>query len=85
MSDPSRSGEGPVVRLLGAMLMAVGCLITVLSGLCSLAFIGTTVLNTPASALSLIALATAMIMGGLPMCMGIGLFVVGRDLFRGRR
>ena len=88
MSDPSRSEAGPVIKLFGALLMAVGVLIAVLSGLCSLAFLGTAILNVVqhpslnAQGVAII-LPLVFVIGGIPVAIGVGLVILGRQLFRG--
>lgn len=81
-----------MAKLFGAFLMAVGGLIAVLSGLCSMGFIGVTVLNliqhpsryatdAPEAAR---ALTLTLLFGGVPIGIGVVLFIAGRNLFRGK-
>jgi hypothetical protein len=81
----SKSGGNPVVKLFGAMLMAIGGLIATLCGLCSLGFMGFGVFGAfsqggGVSALSMIPI--ALLAGAIPVGIGVALFVVGRGLYR---
>jgi hypothetical protein len=82
---PDSGGDG-IARLFGFLLMAVGGLITLLSGLCSLGFLLATiesVVRAPASVAPMIGL--ILVFGGVPLAVGVGLFVLGRSLTRPRR
>ena len=87
MSDPDRIPADPVVKLFGAMLMAVGGLIAILSGLCSLGFLGVLITNafhSPAGAGSALAMSPLVLLfGGVPFAVGAAVFIVGRKLFKG--
>jgi hypothetical protein len=89
MTDPSQTGAGPVAKLFGSLLMAVGGLIAVLSGLCSLAFLGTMIQTSvphPGQNNQIVGLLVAvLVFGGVPIGVGAGLFIIGRHLFRGPR
>ena len=90
MNENPYAEPGPVVKLFGAMLMAVGGLIAVLSGLCSLAFLGPVIVNVIQqpnlnAQSAMVALPWVLIVGGIPIGVGVGIFVIGRHLFRGRR
>jgi hypothetical protein len=78
-----------VAKLFGALLMAVGGLIAVLSGLCSLAFLGTMIQNLvqhPGQSGQIVGLLLAVLFfGGTPIGVGVGLVVIGRHLLRGPR
>lgn len=71
-------------RLLGGILLAVAILIMATSGLCSLSFIviglfsGNTV-----DALSM--LLYALVIGGVPFVVGLGLFYLGRAVLQSAR
>ena len=71
-------------RLLGGILLAVAILIMVTSGLCSLSFIviGLFSGNT-ADALSM--LLYALVIGGVPFVVGLGLFYLGRAVLQSAR
>ena len=88
MIDPSPSDAGPVVKLFGAFLMAVGGLLAVLSGLCSLTVFGTLLLNIfqhrgQVAGLGM-ALPILLIFGGGPLAVGVSIFVWGRKIYQGR-
>ena len=70
----------PVAKLFGALLMAVGGLIVGLCGLCSLAFMGAMGVGNAAGMLFLVA-----IFAGIPIMVGIFIFIGGRNLWRGPR
>ena len=79
MSDQDR----PVAKLFGALLMAVGVLIAGLAGLCSAGFL-VMVLSQPGSASgALTGIPMILIFGGVPIAIGIGVFIGGRELWRG--
>ena len=80
MSEPS-SG----VRLLGALLMGIGALIAGLSGLCTAGFTLTffyswltdgTIAKTGSS--EFLGVFLPLLIGGLPILFGLGLFFLGR-------
>jgi len=89
MNESSQTGASSVAKLFGALLMAVGGLIAVLSGLCSLAFLGTMIQNSvqhPGQSGQIVGLLLVVLFfGGVPISVGVGLFIIGRHLFRGRR
>jgi hypothetical protein len=82
------NGERPVARLFGVMLMVVGALIMALSGLCSLALVGATLLalvRSPASLANLAgALPMVLVFGGGPFGVGLAIFFAGTRLRRAR-
>jgi hypothetical protein len=91
MNEPSASPAGQVVKLFGALLMAVGGLITVLCGLCSLVFLATAVqgiVQHPGAPLDVQGvggfLLLVLIFGGIPILIGVGVFIAGRRFYRGR-
>lgn len=80
-----------VRRLFGAFLMAVGALLSILSGLCSAVF-GSSVLfqgNTTdmfANLQPLLGMAAMVfVIGGIPFAAGLGLIFLGYRLYRGRK
>jgi hypothetical protein len=79
MSD----GDRIVARLFGAMLMIVGVLIVALAGLCSAAFLVTMGMNSGGLFFSNIGV--VLLFGGVPIAMGVGLFIGGRALVDGPR
>lgn len=75
----------PVARLFATALLAVGALMFALCGLCSLAFAGSTIVNTvryPSVEGLLSGFVIVAIVGGLPTFLG---FVVMRSGYRWRR
>jgi len=70
-----------VAKLFGALLMAVGGLIAGLCGLCSAGVVIITISDGSNGIGSSMML--ALIFGGPPIVVGIGLFLWGRSLWRG--
>ena len=76
----------PVQRFFGGLLMLVGGLLGGLSGLCTLWFIGGTIVSSMQGQLGGGALSSyvwewvgmGLIVGGLPTVVGVGLFFLGR-------
>jgi hypothetical protein len=80
------SGEGPspIAKLFGGLLMAAGALIVGLCGLCSAGVLLTSLASSGEfSGLAMIPVVG--IVGGIPMALGAGLFLIGRFLWRGPR
>lgn len=68
-------------RFFGGLLMAVGVLMTVACGLCSL--VALVAFSTTGNGEDiLMGLVTVSIVGGVPTAIGVGLFVAGRALRR---
>jgi hypothetical protein len=90
MSDPKPPQSGrPASWFFGAALMALGALMVVLSGLCSLvafvSFAGSTSHSGGNLGPALIGSGmTLAVFGGIPIAVGVGLFLVGRNLCRQR-
>ena len=90
MSDPSRTGPSVVAKLFGALLMAVGGLITTLCGLCSAAILVAAIANATKQP-NLFAqniggsLVMVLLFGGVPIAFGVGVFLWGLALYRGQR
>lgn len=87
MSEPPNR---PIARFFGGLLMAVGGLIAVTAGLCSLSFVVIDIWQRFAYQRSGFAatpteLTIVMIFGGIPFAVGAGLFLGGRALWRGPR
>lgn len=82
MSD----GGKPVQAFFGFLLLAVGLLMAGLCGLCTGAFIvgGLSSLGRNVGDAGGIVL-MALVVGGIPTVMGVGLFIAGRELLRGAR
>ncbi|MGR4863911.1 hypothetical protein [Caulobacter sp. LARHSG274] len=70
----------PIVRLFGAFLMAVGGLMAALCGLCSLTFIMGAVVSGGGLEAMASTLVMALVLGGLPMGLGLLIFYAGRRL-----
>lgn len=82
-------------RLVGGLLMAVGGLIALLSGLCTSAWFVYLVWNIAdegarghggaqvARALAAMSV-TGAVVGGVPLAIGVGLFIAGRSLLKRR-
>lgn len=77
-----------VRRYFGAMLMAIGGLIAVLSGLCSLTFLGFVIWNAVTGGgrtviADVVQMLTLMLaFGGIPFGVGLGVFFWGRGFRR---
>jgi len=67
----------------GALLLGVGILIAGASGLCMLLFFGGALFSGgPSGQEQLSMLPAVVIVGGVPLAIGIGLFFLGRTLLR---
>lgn len=78
-----RQEANPVVAFLGWLLMAIGGLIVVTAGACTAIFAVPAILSSleyPAGLPGLLAM--ILIFGGVPILVGIGLFLGGRALAR---
>jgi hypothetical protein len=78
-SDQDR--RDPVARLFGALLMAVGVLMMTLCGLCSLVFVISTAGGGSGSEAGGMLL-LVLVIGGVPIAIGFGIFWLGRWLWR---
>lgn len=74
--------SGHLVRLFGALLMAVGGLIAVLSGLCSVTFAGLMLVDQGSWADKGQMLLMDLFVGGIPFAVGALAFWAGRRLRR---
>ena len=77
-SDQDR--RDPVARLFGALLMAVGVLMMALCGLCSLVFVISTAGGGGGETGGMLLL--VLVIGGVPIAIGFGIFWLGRWLRR---
>jgi hypothetical protein len=80
------AGDRVVAKLFGVLLMVVGGLIVVLSGLCSLGVLvmmGTSPGSNGGALISGIAMVA--VFGVVPLAVGAGVFLVGLFLWRGPR
>ena len=84
MSDPTRSPRGrPASWFFGAALMAIGAMMVVLCGICSLGFFSSIAGISSHSATSIGGgVLMIAIFGGIPIAIGVGLFLVGLGLCR---
>jgi len=80
MTEESGGGR-PVAKLFGALLMAVGGLIVGLCGLCTAGFLVMTGSSDPGSAGGLLIIAA--VVAGIPIAVGVLIFIGGRNLWRG--
>lgn len=85
-SPPSSNPEGnPGGRFFGALLMVIGTLISLLSGLCSLGF-GAMMLAEPSrDDAAYGGLMFVAIVGGVPFLFGLAVIAIGRGLYRASR
>jgi hypothetical protein len=84
---PKPNGDRIVAKLFGAMLMVVGGLIVLLCGLCSATFLVAAIsqaARTPQAQNFSTILAMVLIFGGVPIAVGVAVFLAGRRLYRGR-
>ncbi|HEY7851627.1 MAG TPA: hypothetical protein VIB82_01550 [Caulobacteraceae bacterium] len=86
MSDPKPPPTGlPASWFFGAALMAIGALMVLLCGVCSLVFFPSIVGNGPHGVANTGGgVLTVAIFGGIPIAVGVGLFFVGLGLCRQR-
>ncbi len=87
VSNPDGNPGG---RFFGGLLMVIGVLVGLLSGLCSLGFLVVMMSDSghagPESMSALSGgLVVVMIVGGVPFLFGVGIFFVGRALYRASR
>lgn len=73
-----RPPQGTVKRIFGAALMAIGGLIALLSGLCSLVF----AFGSMFKGEQVFGLVISFAVGIVPILSGVGLFFLGRHLRR---
>jgi hypothetical protein len=85
--EPQPAGDDrTVAKLFGVLLMVVGGLIVVLSGLCSLTFFTMMAAHPGPGAGELASgVGVVLIFGGVPLAVGAGVFMAGRFLWRGPR
>jgi Kef-type K+ transport system membrane component KefB len=77
-SDQDR--RDPVARLFGALLMGVGVLMMTLCGMCSLVFVISTAGGGGGEMGGMLLL--VLVIGGVPIAVGFGIFWLGRWLRR---
>jgi hypothetical protein len=85
MSDGA--GPRPVGRFFGGLLMAIGGLIAVTSGLCSLAVTAIGLGSNLSDASAFMTILTAGLpfllgIGGIPFVIGLAMYFAGRSLYR---
>ena len=83
----SEGERNPVVRFFGWLLMGIGGLIAVTAGACSLYFLVSMVASTGSGGFGgvLGSLGLVAAFGGVPIAVGVGLFVAGRAISRPSR
>jgi len=80
--DKAREAARAGKRVLGGLLMAVGAMVALLCGLCTLG-VSILFLSDPhPSAMSLI---VPLVIGGVPTTVGVGVFWIGLAIFRDGR
>jgi hypothetical protein len=81
--------DSELYRFFGGMLTAIGVLLVVICGLCSLAYVAGSINNpgSPYSAQGLVLLKSVAVVGGIPIAVGVFAVITGRLLCRrgGRR
>ena len=86
-ADPDTSNPGR--RFLGYVLVAVGALLTLLSGACTLTwlgFIAVSVVRSPTRRAGVVpAILVALPVGGLPIAVGLAMIAGGRSLSKPQR
>jgi ABC-type Fe3+ transport system permease subunit len=81
VTDHDNGSGRAVAKLFGALLMAVGGLMAGLCGLCSAGVVVMSGANGVGGAAP--AMMLALIFGGPPIVIGVGVFLGGRSLWRG--
>ena len=74
-SEPPKRTGRVLARFFGGLLMAIGGLLAVSSGLCTLAFIGASA--WPNSGMGMAMAPIALLFGAVPMATGAGIFFAG--------
>lgn len=67
--------------VIGGILLAIGILIAGLSGLCTLVVIGSALVDSGSGEFASM-IPAALVFGGVPCAIGVGLFFLGRHLMR---
>jgi hypothetical protein len=78
------SDNNAVQRFFGHVLMAVGGLIALLCGGCTVVFLGMAAQTGNVATFATLGTA-ALVIGGLPTAVGVGLFVLGRGMAKDER
>jgi hypothetical protein len=68
-------------KLMGGCLLGVGILIAGLSGLCTLVVVGSSLMDSTTENM-LPMIPAVLIVGGIPLVIGLGMFFLGRYLLR---
>jgi hypothetical protein len=79
----SERGGKPVQAFFGFLLVTIGLLMATLCGLCTGVFVISGLASNGGEYGGLGLVATALVIGGLPTLLGVGLFFAGRRLLRG--
>jgi hypothetical protein len=82
MNPPQPGAGNPGGMFFGMLLMAIGGLITLLCGLCSAGFLWLMMSESRNGGDIAGSLVTVGIIGGVPIIVGVTLFLVGRGLYR---
>ncbi len=69
-------------KVFGGLMLGCGILVAGLSGLCTLLVAGTSMLGASSSQEMMSVIPAALIFGGIPVAIGVGLFFGGRALVR---
>jgi len=80
VTDQDQGLGSKIARMFGALLMAAGVMVAGLCGLCSAVVLVTQVASVPSSLGGMLML--VLLFGGVPITLGLGLFVWGRSLWR---
>jgi hypothetical protein len=79
---PPRFQPSAAQRLFGAVLMAIGGMIALLCGLCSFGVLGAAFMSPSPGEGLLFSLVLVGIFGGIPFAVGLGVFLIGRGVYR---
>lgn len=79
--------SNPTGRFFGGLLMVVGGLMAALAGLCTIVFVGAVVLEMGRGNQTIFGetasfLMLSAVVGGVPIILGVGLFFLGRFMWR---
>ncbi len=69
-------------KLFGSLMLGCGIIVAGLSGLCTLLVVGTTLGGSPSAQETMSVIPPALIFGGIPLLIGVGLWFAGRAVLR---
>lgn len=72
-------------KLFGSLLLGCGIIFAGLSGLCTLLVAGSAMLGSASGQETMSVIPAALIAGGIPIAIGLGMFFGGRALLRSAR